>query len=340
MNDGTIRVLEALRRSAHAESGGAHYSGELLSTELGVSRAAVWKHVEALRQRGYEIEGAPGDGYALTGLPDRLYPEEIAAGEPTRWMARTIHYHDEIDSTNRLAFELAQNGAIAGTAVIAERQTAGRGRLGRSFFSPAYQNLYTSVVLRPKLTISEAPTLILVSAIAVAETVAQTLDATEPVEIKWPNDVLVGGLKTSGILMEMNAEATSVGFAVLGIGVNLNVERDEFPEEFRDRATSLRVAGGERIDRIAFARRLYGILEDVLDQHAERGFASLRERFDPWFRMAGRSVEVHGMRGESLRGTACGIAPDGALEVERADGSLERVIAGDVTLRGPAGASR
>jgi BirA family biotin operon repressor/biotin-[acetyl-CoA-carboxylase] ligase len=334
MSEGTIRVLEALRSAK-----GTPTSGEALSAELGVSRTAVWKHVEALRQRGYEIEGAAGGGYVLSGVPDRLYPEEIAAGASSRWLGHEIHYFEDIDSTNRLAFDLARDGAASGTAVIAERQTAGRGRLGRSFFSPARRNLYTSIVLRPSLSIADAPTLILASAIGVAEAVATTLGPPEErVEIKWPNDVLIDGLKTSGILMEMNAEATEVGFAILGIGVNLNVLRDELPEEFRSRATSLRTASGTSVDRIAFTRRLYGILEDVLDRHAEHGFAGLRDRFDPWFRMRGRAVEVTGMSGDVLRGTAHGIADDGALEVELAQGGIERVIAGDVTLSGPGGA--
>ncbi len=329
MMTGTGRVLEALRRA-----NGAGCSGQSLSTELGVSRAAIWKHVENLRRRGYRVEGAPSSGYALTGLPDRLYSEEVCAGEPRRWLGREVHYLEETDSTNRVAFELAREGAASGVAVIAERQSAGRGRLGRTFFSPAHRNLYTSIVLRPDITIAEAPTLILASAIGVAEAVAASLEDIGRVEIKWPNDVLIDGLKTSGILMEMNAEATKVDFVILGIGVNLNVDREQLPEEFRARATSLAAASGKPVDRIAFTRRLYGILEDVFDQHAQNGFTSLRGRFDSWFRMPGRSVEVHGMTGESLAGTVRGIAGDGALEVERADGSLERVIAGDVTLSG------
>lgn len=329
MKTGATQVLEALRRAHDAGC-----SGQSLSTELGVSRTAVWKHVENLRRRGYQIEGAPKSGYVLTGLPDRLYPEEVCAGEPRSWLGREIHYHEEIDSTNRVAFDLAREGAASGTAVIAERQSAGRGRLGRTFFSPIHCNLYTSIVLRPHITIAEAPTLILASAIGVAEAVAATIEGVERVEIKWPNDVLIDGLKTSGILMEMNAEATQVGFVILGIGVNLNVRREEFPEEFRARATSLAAASGQPVDRIAFTRTLYGILEGVLDQHAQHGFASLRGRFDSWFRMPGRRVEIRGVEGEALAGTVRGIATDGALEVERADGSIERVIAGDVTLSG------
>jgi BirA family biotin operon repressor/biotin-[acetyl-CoA-carboxylase] ligase len=332
MNEGASRVLEALR-----EASGGQRSGESLSDALGVSRAAIWKQVEALRKAGYEIEGAAGEGYTLRGVPDRLYPEELA-GSDRRWLGREIHYLEETDSTNRVAFELARGGAAAGTAVIAERQTAGRGRLGRSFFSPEHANLYTSLVLRPDITIAEAPTLILAAGIAVAEAVARTLGASfgedGRIEIKWPNDVLIDGRKTSGILMEMNAEETRVGFAVLGIGVNLNVSPEEVPDEFRARATSVSAAAASTIDRIAFTRSLYGILEDVLDLHESQGFAALRPRFDAWFRMTGREIEVHGHSGDALTGVVLGIAPDGALRVERKGGAIERVIAGDVSLSG------
>ena len=341
MSASATAVLDALRRS-----GDRRCSGESLSSELGVSRAAVWKQIEGLRRRGYRVEGSAGGGYRLLEIPDRLYPEEIREGLTTAWLGREIRYHDQTDSTNRVASELAQEGAVHGLAVIAEQQSAGRGRLGRSFFSPAYCNLYTSIVLRPELTVAEAPTLILTAAIAVAETIAASLgganatpaspEVREQIEIKWPNDVLLDGLKTSGILMEMSAEATRVGYAILGIGVNLNVERAEFPSGFRDRATSLwahRQPGGEgRIDRVSFTQRLYGILEDVLDVHTSQGFAALRPRFDAYFRMPGRRVEVVEMKGSRLTGVARGITEDGALQVERPDGRIERVIAGDVTL--------
>ena len=340
MSAGTAAVLAALHRAC-----GRACSGEALSAELGVSRAAIWKQIETLRKRGYEVDGSPGGGYSLRAVPDRLYAEEISRRLTTRWLGRELTYLDSTDSTNRVAFELATRGAAHGTAVVAEQQTAGRGRLGRTFFSPAYQNLYTSIVLRPELTIAEAPTLILTSAVAVAETVAETL-VGEPqgaarasvdsprIEIKWPNDVLVDGLKTSGILMEMSTEGTRTAFVILGIGVNLNVSRDSFPEEFRRHATSLRthLPDGSAIDRVQFTARLYGKLEDVLDVHAASGFPGLRSRFDACFRMPGRSVEVAGMNGEILRGVARGIASDGALEVETTRGTIERVVAGDVTL--------
>jgi BirA family biotin operon repressor/biotin-[acetyl-CoA-carboxylase] ligase len=324
---GPARVLEALRRA-----GGRVCSGEALSAEQGVSRAQIWKHVQALRERGYTIEAVAGEGYRLGRTPDRLYPEEILAGLDTRWLAREIRYFDRTDSTNRVALELARAGVAHGTAVVAEGQTAGRGRLGRSFFSPPYLNLYTSVVLRPRLATAEAPTWILAAACAVADAVAETVDDPDSVEIKWPNDVLLGGLKTSGILMELGAEATRVAFLVLGIGVNLNVERAAFPEEFRALATSLAAHAGRRIDRVAFARRLYTLLERTLDACVQGGFAAVRPRFEARFRMPGRRVRVLELDGSQLAGVALGIDAEGTLRVRRDDGREVRVVAGDVTI--------
>ena len=327
MTSGAERVLETLRRS-----GGEACSGAGLSERLQVSRSQIWKHVETLRAKGYGIEGAPGGGYRLVSVPDRLYPGEILAGLPTRWMAREIRYFETIDSTNRVGFDLAREGAAHGTAVIAEGQSAGRGRLGRSFYSPPHRNLYTSVVLRPSLSASQAATVILAAAIAVAETVAASLASRDAVEIKWPNDVLLDGLKTSGILMELSAEATRVGFLILGIGVNLNQDRDGFPAEFRSLATSLAAHCGRSVDRVDFTRRLFVTLEDVLDVHAEQGWEALRPRFQEFFHMVGRRIRVSDLAAGEIAGVCRGIDPDGALRLERDDGARIRVLAGDVTI--------
>ncbi len=216
--------------------------------------------------------------------------------------------------------------------MIAETQTAGRGRLGRSFFSPPAVNLYTSIVLRPRATTADASAWILAAAVGVAEAIAEALDDRDEVEIKWPNDVLVGGLKSSGILMELGAEATRVDFLVLGIGVNLNVDRDAFPEEFRERATSLSSHLGRPVDRIRFARSMYGKLESIFDVCEQRGFEAVRPSFEARFHMAGRRIRVLSLDGSELSGTAVGIDADGALLVRKPDGDEVRVIAGDVTF--------
>jgi len=327
VSGGPARILDALRRAA-----GQTCSGETLSSQFGVSRAQVWKHVEALRSRGYTIDGDPGGGYRLCEIPDRLYAEEIQTGLATTWLARELRYFDSIDSTNRVAVELARSGAAHGTTVVADRQTAGRGRLGRAFFSPPASNLYTSIVLRPRIHIAEAPSWILAAAVSVAQAIEETLDEAHQVAIKWPNDVLLGGLKASGILMELGAEGSRVEYLVLGIGVNLNVDRNRFPAEFRERATSLASHSGHRVDRLAFARRLYGKLEATLDLCAARGFESVRAAFDARFEMRGQPIRVFGLDGSELRGTALGIDGDGALLLQLESGDVERVVAGDVSL--------
>ena len=329
--DGAAQVLSALH-----EAGDRPCSGADLSSALGVSRAQVWKHVGVLRERGYAIEGTPGGGYRLAAVPDRLFAEELTRGLGSTWLGREIHYFEEIDSTNRVAIELALGGAAHGVAVVAESQTAGRGRLGRSFFSPPATNLYTSIVLRPRLDTAATPTLLLAAGLAVAETVAATLGGSGDVEIKWPNDVLLGGLKTSGILMELGTEEARVAHAVLGIGVNLNVDPTTFPEEFRERATSLAGHSGMPIDRIAFTQRLFETLETVLDAHASAGLPGLRSRFDAFFRMVGRSVSVHQIGGSVLEGRVLGLAESGALRIQPPEGDPVTVLAGDVSLRADA----
>lgn len=331
---GATAVLAALRSSPERA-----LSGELLSERLGVSRAQVWKHVEALRKRGYGIEGEPGGGYRLQSAPDRLYPEEIQPALATRWLARRYEHLETTDSTNRVAFELGRTGAEHGATVVAEAQSAGRGRLGRAFYSPPHANLYTSIVLRPTCSIADAPTLILGAAVAVAETVAAFMDDREAVAIKWPNDVLVRGRKTSGILMESSTEGARIAFAVLGIGVNLNVDREQFPDDFRALATSLSSELGRPVDRAAFVRALFEALERELDAHAAGGFESIRPRFEGFFRMAGARIAVDELAGRRIEGVARGIASNGALEIEvesgPRSGEILQVMAGDVTLAKP-----
>ena len=261
-----------------------------------------------------------------------LTAEALRPGLETAWLARELVWLAETDSTMRVAAELAGRGAPHGAAVIAEAQSAGRGRLGRSFHSPSYANLYVSILLRPEPPGMLAPTLVLAAGVAVAESAAGWLGAPERVDLKWPNDVRIDGRKISGILVELASDASRPLYAVLGIGVNLNVDPASFPDEFRARATSLAAASGAPVDRVAFTRRLFGNLERVLDVHACRGFSAVRPRFEAWFRMRGSEVEVQEPGGRTLVGVVSGVDADGALRLARPGGEL-RVLAGEVTLR-------
>lgn len=271
------------------------------------------------------MEAAPAPGAPLSA-------EALQPGLDTLWLAREIVYLASTDSTMRVAGELAARGAAHGTAVIAEEQSAGRGRLGRSFHSPPGANLYVSILLRPTPPGMLAPTLVLAAGVAVAESVAAWLGAAARVDLKWPNDVRIDCRKTSGILVELASEAARPVWAVLGIGVNLNVDPATFPAEFRERATSLAAASGRPVDRVAFTQRLFGTLERVLDLHASQGFAGVRPRFEAWFRMLARPVRVLEPAGGTLEGVVAGVDPDGALRLRLAGGREQRVLAGEVTL--------
>ena len=261
-----------------------------------------------------------------------LTAESLSAGLDTQWLAREIRCLARTDSTMRVAAELALSGAAHGSCVIAEEQSAGRGRLGRGFFSPPGTNLYSSTLLRPTPPGMLAGTLVLAAGVALAECVAHWLGDPARVELKWPNDVRIDRKKTSGILVELSYAGTAPAFAVLGMGVNLNVDPATFPEEFRRRATSLSAAAGKAIDRVAFTQHLYGSLERVLDLHASAGFHALRPRFEALFRMRGERVHVHEPAGSAFEGRVVGVDADGALRLELPGGE-RRVLAGEVTLR-------
>ena len=320
------QTQEELILSFLSESGSDYTSGEALSSKLGLSRTAVWKHVEALRAKGYRIEAVSARGYRLVAVPDRLTSLELGPLLDTHDLGRTIHHHESLPSTNEKAFRLAQDGAEHGEVVVAEQQTAGKGRRGRTWVSPPGLNLYFSAILRPDLPPQRAPELTLVAAVALAESLR---DAGVEAAIKWPNDVQIDGLKVAGILTELSAEPERVHFVIVGVGVNLNSQAEHLPEELRATATSLSLALGRPVLRARFAASLWTRLEEWLDLYLDTGFDAVRARWKALSSTLGQDVLVRTDRQE-LRGRAEDIDPSGALLVRTAEGSLERVLAGDV----------
>ncbi len=313
-----------------AEAGEDYVSGEAISDKLGLTRAAVWKHVNALRAQGYRIDAVPARGYRLAEVPDRLTPLELRPLLNTHDVGRELPWYEEIGSTNDRAKELAEAGAEHGVVVIAERQTAGRGRRGRPWVSPARKNLYFSVVLRPDLPPARAAELTLVASLAVCDALRQ---ADVAAGIKWPNDVLASGKKIAGVLTELAAEPDRVHWVVVGVGVNVNAAAEDFPAELRSEATSILLERGTPAPRALFAAACLTALESWIDRHAEEGFGVVRDGWRARSVTLGRAVVVRADDREIV-GTAEDIDDQGALLVRDAQG-LQRILAGDVALLRP-----
>ena len=323
MNETTGRVLQLLK------GGGDFLSGEEIGRRLGVSRSAVWKHVRELKRAGYGIVSVPKKGYGLRAVANVPRAAEVVPHLKTSTLGRRIEYHDTVDSTNRAAGELARQGAGEGAVVVADSQTAGRGRMGRRWESPAGENLYFSVLLTPNVEPARVPQLALVAAVAVHEGLAECCPEITA-QIKWPNDILVGGRKVAGILCEASLEADRVHRVILGIGINVN--GTSVPRALRATATMLRLAGGREVSRPALLGAVINHLEARYEGWLRDGsLAGLLAYFERYSALNGRPVAAENLSG-AVRGTARGIVPTGELVIETADGALLHLLAGDVHL--------
>jgi BirA family biotin operon repressor/biotin-[acetyl-CoA-carboxylase] ligase len=316
---------EILRLLRERSSG--FLSGEEISRRLKVSRTAVWKRVKHLRALGYEIGASTRSGYRLIRSPDVLTPSEVKHLLGTKWMGKTIHHYHTIDSTNSKAYELALDGAEEGEVVIAESQKMGRGRMGRQWFSPPFLNLYLSVILRPKIPPHQASLITLVAAVATAEAIQKSF-GLNPL-IKWPNDILLKGQKVAGLLSEIHSEMDRIHFVILGIGVNLNMDRKMFSKEIRNVATSLKREMGQAISRKTFLQALLQELEVWYEIFLKEGSAPVLKAWRDRAQIKGRPVKITAF-GDALSGIAIDIDSDGALILETEGGERKRVVAGDI----------
>lgn len=304
-----------------------YLSGQDISRSLNISRTAVWKQVKVLRELGFEIEAKHSLGYRLLATPDLLLSSEIKSGLNCRLIGQSVVSLAETDSTNAQARRLGEEGALEGTVVVADRQSAGRGRLGRRWESPPGVNLYCSILLRPDIPVQQAPQLTFLSAVAVAESLQEVCHLSA--EVKWPNDILVSGAKISGLLNEMNAETEQIHFVILGVGVNLNMTEIQFPDDLNYQATSALLETGEPVDRMLFLQTFLRRLDFYYAEFLAEGFLPVRRRWENLCNMMNMQVEVNS-GGEGLRGTVVGLDSEGALRLQLDNGQVERILAGDV----------
>jgi BirA family biotin operon repressor/biotin-[acetyl-CoA-carboxylase] ligase len=307
-----------------------YISGQELCNRFGVSRTAVWKAINQLKEAGYEIEAQQNKGYRLMAAPDLMTEAEIKSLMHTDWVAKEVLYFDTIDSTNTKAQELAEKGYPSGTLVVADKQESGKGRRGRSWVSPSGTGIFMTLMIKPDINPNNASMLTLVAALAVAKAITSVTG--EEALIKWPNDIVVNGKKVCGILTEMNAQFDYINHIVVGIGIN--VHNESFPEEISQMASSLMIeAGGRRFHRAQIIAETMAYFEQYYDTFLKtQDLSALVREYDELLVNRNKSVRVLDPK-EPFDGKAMGITPKGELIVDTWE-SRKLVSSGEVSVRG------
>lgn len=311
-------------------SADGYISGQELCNRFGVSRTAVWKAINQLKEAGYEIEAQQNKGYRLMAAPDLMTEAEIKSLMHTEWVAKEVLYFDTIDSTNTKAQELAEKGYPSGTLVVADKQESGKGRRGRSWVSPSGTGIFMTLMIKPDINPNNASMLTLVAALAVAKAITSVTG--EEAMIKWPNDIVVNSKKVCGILTEMNAQFDYINHIVVGVGIN--VHNESFPEEISQMASSLMIeAGGKRFHRAQIIAETMLYFEQYYDTFLKtQDLSALVREYDELLVNRNKSVRVLDPK-EPFDGKAMGITPKGELIVDTWE-SRKLVSSGEVSVRG------
>ena len=310
------KILDILK------SADGYVSGERISEQLNISRAAVWKHIKKFKEDGYEIESVTNKGYRLISSPDIITESGIKSGLNTEFIGHKLFIYDETDTTNERA--KANSDAPEGSVFIAEVQTHGKGSRGRGWVSPRGTGIWHTILLKPDISPLEVSQITLVAGLAVCKAIG--LDA----KIKWPNDIVIDGRKVCGILTEMSAEMDMVNYVVCGIGINVNTE--SFDKEIEHRATSMYIESGVKYRRDEIIARLMNEFEYYYKKFLNDGLNAILDEYKEYCVTIGRNVSVI-FKKETVTGTAVDVDENGALVVDTADGII-RVTSGEVSVRG------
>lgn len=322
----TDKRIDALL-SLLAENPTIVISGAKIAKEIGVKRQTLWHWIETLREAGVNIKGRPGTGYHIERVPDVLTAKLLSRRLRGTPFAKRIHHFFTTDSTNTVTMRLGNDGEPHGTVVVAEKQTAGRGRAGHSWISERSAGIHVTILLRPSIPPMQAPALTLAAGLAASDAVVE--ETGLPADIRWPNDVLLNGKKVCGILTEMQAEPDRIHFAIVGIGMNVN--QTKMPAEIANLATSLRMETRRVHSRIELLARLLRHLDRYYNQFIAEGSAPILRRFaevSSYFE--GKRVRIT-TGTETFVGTTAGLEPMGILRVQRDDGRIESVVSGAVS---------
>ncbi|MBD7986097.1 biotin--[acetyl-CoA-carboxylase] ligase [Sporosarcina sp. Sa2YVA2] len=324
----TINVKNELLKRLF-EANGSPISGQEFADEFGLSRTAIWKYIKEFEEEGYGITSIRKKGYVLTHSPDRVNAANIQKHLKTKMYGHNITYYESCSTTQTIAHDDAQSGAPDGTLIIAEEQTAGKGRLARPWSSAARKGIWMSLIIRPSLMPQQAPQMTLVAAVAIVRAIEEVvkIEAT----IKWPNDIMIKGKKITGILTELQSDPDRVKAIIIGIGMNINHDMEDFPEEIQSIATSLKLESGETIDRSRLIAEILSFLELYTHMYEKHGFSPIKLLWEGYSNTAGKRIKAV-MLNETIEGVALGISEDGLLEVKQDDGSIRGIYSADIIV--------
>jgi len=315
------------------EGNGEYISGQVICSALGVSRTAVWKQINKLKDAGYEISSTTNRGYKLNNSPDIISRFEVQSKLKEEGLDYKVLVYNSVLSTNNIAKHLANEGLQGKTVILSNEQTKGRGRFNRSFYSKKSCGIYMSVILRPKLTPSKTNLITIVAAIAVCKAI-ESLYPIKP-QIKWTNDILINGKKVCGILTELATEAESdlTQFVVLGIGINVNNNIEDFPQEIRDISTSLKMESGKNINRSRLIAKIILELDKLIENfYFLKNQAELIEQYKSYLCMLGENITI--IRGETkINAKALDINKNAALVVQYDNGKIETINSGEISVK-------
>ncbi|WHX99075.1 biotin--[acetyl-CoA-carboxylase] ligase [Neobacillus sp. DY30] len=314
---------------AFTNAGETYLSGQRIAELIGCSRTAVWKHIEELRKEGFELEAVRRKGYRIVKTPEKITADELRLGLKTNFIGKNVHYEESVESTQKIAHRLAYENAPEGTVIIAEEQVAGRGRMDRKWHSPKYTGIWMSMILRPNIPLPKAPQLTLLTAVAIVQAI-EDLTGLMP-EIKWPNDILIRGKKVTGILTELEAEADRINSIIIGIGMNVNQKKEDFPSELQEIATSLFLEKGEKVSRSDLIKGIFTNLEKLYLVYLEEGFLPIKLLWEGYAISIGRKITARTLS-NSITGTAQGITDDGVLIMIDEQGKTHHVYSADIEL--------
>ncbi|MET3696091.1 BirA family biotin operon repressor/biotin-[acetyl-CoA-carboxylase] ligase [Bacillus oleivorans] len=310
------------------ESPGGYLSGQQIAEQLGCSRTAVWKQIQSLRDDGYEIEAIRNKGYRIADRPNGVKEYDIITGLETNCMGQNCYYFETAASTQKIAHELAQKGEPEGTLVLADQQQSGRGRMDRPWFSPKGTGIWMSLILRPRLLPSQTPQLTLLTAVAAAQAIEEVTGLTP--SIKWPNDLMINDKKCTGILTELQAESDQVRYLIIGIGINVNQVKEDFPAELQALATSLRMSKQQEFPRAKLVQEILKRFEKLYELYLNQGFLPIKLLWESYSNTLGKMIQAKTMHG-TIEGKAIGLTDEGVLVLEESNGTQHKIYSADIS---------